>query len=99
MPITRINEFTAAADQGDALRDFLASVIDRILGADGCQSCQLLRHHDEATRFAILEVWDSIEAHQAAASRIPPDLLVRAKTLLAEPARGAYYDRLPRKSD
>ena len=42
---------------------------------------------------------DPTEAHQAAASRIPPDLLVRAKTLLAEPARGAYYDRLPRKSD
>lgn len=99
MPVTRINEFTAAPDQGDALRDFLVSVIDRILGADGCQSCQLLRHHDDGARFAIVEVWDSIESHQAAASRIPPELLAQARTLFAEPARGAYYDVLTVRSE
>src|SRR5690348_16263253 len=99
MPITRINEFKAAADQGDALRDFLASVINRILGAEGCQSCQLLRHHDDATRLAIVEVWDSIESHQAAASRIPPELLAEARTFFAEPARGAYYDVLTVRSE
>jgi len=92
MAITRINEFRAPADKASALGDFLQSVIARILDAPGCRSCQLLRHHDDATRYAIIEVWDSIEAHQAAASRIPPDLLAQAKVLFAEPARGAYYD-------
>jgi heme-degrading monooxygenase HmoA len=92
MSVTRINEFSAAPDQAVALSDFLASVIGRILDAPGCQSCQLLRHHDDGTRFAIIEVWDSVESHQAAASRIPPELLVQARTLFAEPARGAYYD-------
>ena len=92
MPITRINEFRAAPEQSDTLRDFLLSVIERILGADGCQSCQLLRHHDDDARFAIVEVWDSIDSHQAAASRIPPELLAQARPLFAEPARGAYYD-------
>jgi quinol monooxygenase YgiN len=94
MSITRINEFTASSGHAEALRTFLASVIGRILGAPGCLSCQLLRHHDDETRFAIIEVWDNIESHQAAASRIPPELLAQARTLLAEPARGAYYDAI-----
>jgi len=44
------------------------------------------------TRLAIIEVWETIEAHQASVARIPPDLLKQAQTLLAEPVRGAYYD-------
>jgi quinol monooxygenase YgiN len=92
MAITRINEFKAPADKATELGDFLASVIGLILDAPGCRSCQLLRHHEDATRYAIIEVWDSIEAHQAAASRIPPDLMRQALALFAEPARGAYYD-------
>jgi len=95
MAITRINEFQAAADKGEALRDFLVSVIGLILDAPGCHSCQLLHHHEEPTRFAIIEVWDSIESHKASVSRIPPSLLQQARTLLAEPARGAYYDPVP----
>ena len=92
MPITRINEFRAPADKASALGDVLQSVIARILDAPGCRSCQLLRHHDDQARFAIIEVWDSLELHQAAASRIPPELFAQAMTLFAEPARGASYD-------
>jgi quinol monooxygenase YgiN len=92
MPITRINEFTAPPDKATELGEFLRSVIALILDAPGCRSCQLLHHHDDPVRYAIIEVWDSIEAHQAAASRIPPDLLAQARALFAEPARGAYYD-------
>jgi quinol monooxygenase YgiN len=95
MPITRINEFQAAPDKAPALRDFLGSVIALILDAPGCRSCELLGHHDDAARFAIIEVWDSIDAHQASMSRIPPSLLQEAQTLFAEPARGAYYDAIP----
>ena len=92
MAITRINEFHAAADKGEALRQFLVSVVGLILDAPGCNACQLLHHHDDPTRFAIIEVWDSIESHKASVSRIPPNLLQQAKTLFAEPARGAYYN-------
>lgn len=97
MAITRINEFKAPPGKAAALSDFLSSVIALILDAPGCRSCQLLRHHDDETRFAIVEVWDSIEAHQASVSRIPPDLLKQAQTLFAEPARGAYYDAVTNK--
>jgi quinol monooxygenase YgiN len=71
-------------------------VIALIVDAPGCCSCTLLRHHDDATRFAIIEVWDSIDAHQASVSRIPPALLQKAQALFAGPARGAYYDPVSR---
>jgi len=92
MAVTRINEFTAPPGKAAALSDFLSSIIALILDAPGCLSCELLRHHDDETRLAIIEVWETIEAHQASVSRIPPDLLTQAQTLLAEPVRGAYYD-------
>lgn len=92
MPITRINEFQAPPEKAVALGEFLSSVIALILDAPGCRSCQLLRHHDDPTRYAIIEVWDSVEAHQASVSRIPPGLLQQAQSLLAQPVRGAYYD-------
>lgn len=90
--ITRINEFRAPPDKATALRNFLTSVIALILDAPGCRSCQLLRHHEDPTRFAIIETWDSVAAHQASVSRMPPSLLQQAQTLFAELARGAYYD-------
>jgi len=92
MPITRINEFQAKPDKAVALRDFLRSVIARIIDAPGCRACELLVQRDDQSRLAIIEVWDSVEAHRASVSRIPPDLLQQAQTLFAVPARGAYYD-------
>ena len=94
MPITRINEFQANPDNATALREFLRSVIGRIIDAPGCRSCELLVQRDDHTRLAIIEVWDSVEAHQASVSRIPPGLLEQARALFAVPARGAYYEPL-----
>ena len=65
-----------------------------LLDAPGCRSCELLVQRDDPTRLAIIEVWDSVEAHQASVSRIPPGLLQQAQTLFAVPARGAYYEPL-----
>ncbi len=98
MAITRINEFQAKPDKAVALRDFLRSVIGRIIDAPGCRSCQLLLQRGDPTRLAIIEVWDSVEAHQASVSRIPPSLLQQAQALFAVPARGAYYDPVPEES-
>ena len=91
MAITRINQFQAKPDKAAALCDFLRSIIARIIDAPGCRSCELLVQRDDPTRLAIIEVWDSVDAHQASVSRIPPALLQQAQTLLAGPAQGAYY--------
>jgi quinol monooxygenase YgiN len=91
MAVTRINQFEAKPGRGAELHRFLASVISIIRGCVGCQSCELLEAIDDAERFVILEVWDSVEAHQAAAKAIPPAKMGEAMALFGAPATGAYY--------
>ena len=92
MAITRINEFHAAAGKQGALREFLRSVIATIKGSAGCHGVELFIDHDDDTRLVIVESWESVAAHQAAATRIPPTKLAEVQPLLAEPPRGRYYD-------
>jgi quinol monooxygenase YgiN len=94
MAIVRINEFHAAPDKAAALREFLGSVIDVIKTSPGCQACELLAQQDDPARLVIVETWDSVAAHQAAATRIPPEKLAEVRPLLAEPPVGRYHDRL-----
>jgi quinol monooxygenase YgiN len=89
--VTRINHFEAKPGRGLDLRQFLASVIATIRSSPGCRSVQLLESTEQPERLAILEVWDSIEAHQAAARVIPPEQLQQVMPLLAIPATGAYF--------
>ena len=98
MPITRINTFEAKSGQAAELRNFLGSVIDLIIGAAGCRFVELLVSRDDPARLAIVEVWDSVEAHKAAASRIPADLMKKAMTLFASPLAGTYYDSQIKRS-
>jgi quinol monooxygenase YgiN len=91
MSVTRINEFHAAPDKARALHDFLSGVIHIIREAPGCRSVELLVGHDDEAQLAIIEVWDSIDAHRASAARIPPAKLAEVQPLLAAPPRGQYY--------
>lgn len=91
MSVTRINEFRAKDGEDDSLYALLASFLPIIASADGCQSCQLLHKLDDPARLVIIEAWDSVEAHQAAAEMIAPQNLEKAQELLACPPRGAYY--------
>jgi quinol monooxygenase YgiN len=70
MAVIRINEFRAAPGQSGALRTFLAGVVAIIAGAPGCEEVQLLTGRDDADRLAVVERWASVDAHQAAATRI-----------------------------
>ena len=92
MTITRINHFEAAEGQAEALRDFLKSVVATVKSAAGCQGCQLLRDPEEPRRLAIIEVWDSIAAHRAAAAVIPPERIAQVMPLLAGKPTGRYYE-------
>lgn len=91
MSVTRIGEFQARAEEIEAMRDFLLSIIPIIQAAEGCESCQLLQSQDDATRFVMIEVWDSVQSHQVSVKDIPPELLSEIRPLLAAPPRGAYY--------
>ena len=94
MAITRINTFEAKPGQASELLEFLSSVIALIIGAPGCRSVELPVGDDTRGRLAIVEIWESVEAHQASVSRIPPNLIQTAQTLFGSPPVGVYYESL-----
>ncbi len=91
MAITRINHFEAKAGSEEKLYAFLKDVIATIRACPGSLSCRLLRGHDSPASLAIIEEWESIEAHQAAAKAIPREMMAEAMTLFGKPPSGTYY--------
>lgn len=91
MAITRINNFVAKAGLEQQLYEFLASVVSIVELCAGCRSCRLLRGAEDPSQLAIIEEWESIEAHKAAASAIPQEQLAKAMAMFAKPPTGMYY--------
>ncbi len=71
--------------------EFLQSVISIIKNCPGCISCKLLRSTENPAHLAIIEEWESIEAHQNAAKSVPPEKMKQAMALFARPPSGTYY--------
>lgn len=94
MSITRLSEFRAQAGKIGELRAFLQSIVPGIVSSDGCLSCQLLQGHDNSARFLMVEVWESIEAHQASLKNVAPEAFARVMELLDGSPRGGYFDTL-----
>ena len=92
MSITRINEFQADPKAAQLLRDFLLSIMPMIKSSQGCESVTLYQSHDEPTKFTMIEVWGSIESHQASIKSIPPEKLAEIRPLLASAPGGSYFD-------
>jgi hypothetical protein len=40
----------------------------------------------------MVEIWDSIESHQASVKNIPPDMIAEIRPLLAGSPSGRYFD-------
>jgi len=91
MPITRIGETQAKPELTEALRDFLLSIMPMIKSSPECESVTLYQSHDDPTKFTMIEVWDSIESHQASVKNIPPEKLAEIRPLLASAPSGGYY--------
>ncbi|MDB5839331.1 MAG: hypothetical protein JWQ23_1283 [Herminiimonas sp.] len=92
MKITRINEFRAVDGAGAELRDRLKTIIPTITASNGCLSCELLQSQKDERHVIVLEVWESIEAHQASLKQVSPDVFHEVKKLLAVPPTGEYYN-------
>jgi heme oxygenase (mycobilin-producing) len=92
MATVRINHFHATPGQEASLGEFLQSVMTTIRGAAGCQGVELLLDKENAARLVIVERWDNVASHQAAARLIPPSKLAEVGPLLAEPPKGQYYE-------
>jgi quinol monooxygenase YgiN len=92
MTITRIGEMKAQKGQEAALRAFFDTVIvPAVKTSAGIQSCYLLQNRAEPTRFIFIELWDSIEAHQASVKNIDPRQIENVMKLLADTPKGEYF--------
>ena len=96
MSITRIGETQAKPETTEALRDLLIPILPLIKSSQGCESVTIYQCHDDPTRFTIIEIWDSIESHQASVKNIPPELLTQIRPLLVSAPSGGYYDLVER---
>lgn len=94
MSITRIGETQAKPETTEALRDFLLSIMPIIRASQGCESVSLYQSESDATQFTMIEVWDSVESHEASVKNIPPELLTQIRPLLASANRGGYFSLL-----
>jgi len=73
------------------LREFLASIMPMIKSSEGCEVCELFQSQDDPAKFLMIEVWDSVESHQASAKNIPPEKLGEIRPLLGSTPSGSYY--------
>ncbi len=89
--ITRINQFQAADGKADELHTFLISLLPYISGSAGCISCEVLRNTEDKGAFAVVERWESKEAHQQSIAKFPQEEMQAAMLLFGGPPSGAYY--------
>jgi quinol monooxygenase YgiN len=97
MSIARIGETQAKAGMQTALRDFLVSILPLILSSRGCLSCELFQDQEDPAKFILVEVWESVEAHQASVKNIPAEKIGEIIPLLAGSPSGRYYTSVARK--
>ncbi len=91
MSISRIGQMQAKAGLSQELREFLISIMPGIESSDGCESVRLYQSEDEPDTFMVIEVWDSVESHQASVKNIPPEKLGEIQPLLATSPSGSYF--------
>ena len=91
MSISRIGEVQAKPESIEELRDFLISIMPGIKSSEGCESVQLYQKEDDPSTFMMIEVWDSVESHQASVKNIPPEKLGEIRPLLATSPSGSYF--------
>jgi quinol monooxygenase YgiN len=91
MSIARIGEVRSKEGLMDDLKEFLISIMPGIEASEGCRSVQLYQGQDDPSRFIMIEVWESIEAHQASVRNIPAEQLGEIRLLLADSPSGSYF--------
>jgi len=97
MSVARIGETQAKPETTQALRDFLISIMPGIKSSQGCESVTLYQSQEDSTKFTMIEIWDSIESHQASVKNIPPEMLTEIRPLLASAPSGSYYNLIHKK--
>lgn len=91
MSISRIGDMQAKPGRAEELRDFLISILPMIRSAEGCESVQLYQSEENPSKFIMIEVWESMDSHQASVKNIPAEKLGEIRPLLATSPSGGYF--------
>ena len=91
MSVYRIGETQASEGKAEELRDFLISILPGIQSSAGCEAVHLYQREADPSKFLVIEVWDSVESHQASVGNIPAEKLGEIRPLLATSPSGSYY--------
>jgi quinol monooxygenase YgiN len=91
MSIARIGEVQAKQELTEELSNFLISIMPGIKSSEGCKSVHLYQSADDPSRFMMIELWDSVDSHQASVKNIPPEKLGEIRPLLATSPSGSYF--------
>jgi quinol monooxygenase YgiN len=94
MSIYRIGEVQAKKGLVEELLQFLISITPGIESSQGCESVHLYQSEADPSKFMMIEVWDSVDSHQASVRNIPPEKLGEIKPLLATSPSGSYFKRI-----
>ncbi len=95
MSIAYIGQSQAKPDAVEDLRNFLTTLVaPAITASEGCDSYHLFQCQEDPTRFIGIEVWASIEAHQASIKNIPAESISEFMKLVAAPPSGKYYNQV-----
>ncbi len=95
MSIAYIGQSQAKPDAVEDLKNFLTSLVaPAIAASEGCASYRLFQSREDPTQFIGIEVWASIEAHQASIKNIPAESISEFMKLVAVPPSGKYYDQV-----
>jgi len=90
--VAYIGESQAKPGQGNALGDFLLSVVaPAVRATHGSESCKVVQSEADPSRFTTIEIWASVEAHRASIRNIPPESIATFMQLVVAPPRGGYY--------
>lgn len=91
MTVARIGEVQAKEESIEELREFLLSFMPGIQSSEGCESVQLYQSAEDPSKFLMIEVWDSVDSHQASVKNIPPEKLGEIQPLLATSPSDSYF--------
>lgn len=92
MPIVRHYLLHATEGHDAALETVLSQISDYFRSQPGALGVDLLRDCGNERRFLLIERWDSIEAHGAAAQLLPQPLIAGLMAALDGPPDGTYFD-------
>jgi len=92
MSVSRIGEVQAKEGLTRELREVLISIMPGIKSSEGCESVQLYQSQDDPSTFMMVEVWDTVESHQASVKSIPAEKLGEIRPLLANSPSGSYFN-------